>query len=99
MHEYIESHWSDRALGSNNMEKLNCHYYLTTIYVALIRSILEYCCVVWHNAIPCHLSDDLERIQKRAMRIIYPGQTYKEALLLAGCPRLDARREDLCVKF
>ena len=71
---------------------------LTIIYVALIRSILEYCCVVWHNAIPCHLSDDLERIQKRAMRIIYPGQTYKEALQLASCPRLDTRREDLCVK-
>ena len=32
------------------------------------------------------------------MRIIYPGQTYKEALQLASCPRLDAWREDLCVK-
>ena len=71
---------------------------LTTIHVALIRSILECCCVVWHNAdIPCHLSHDLEGIQKQAMRIIYPGQTYKESLQLASCPRLDARREDLCV--
>ena len=48
---------------------------LTTIYVALIRSILEYCCVVWHNVIPCHLSDDLQRTQKRAMHVYYLSWT------------------------
>ena len=25
---------------------------LLVIYVALVRSVLEYCCVVWHNALP-----------------------------------------------
>lgn len=26
--------------------------HLLVIYVALVRSVLEYCCVVWHNALP-----------------------------------------------
>ena len=57
---------------------------LLTVYIALIRSILEYSCEVWHSSISCYLSDKLEKIQKRALRIIYPEQTYKDALLLAG---------------
>ena len=32
------------------------------------------------------------------MRIIYPGQTYKEALQLASCPKLDGTCEGLSVK-
>ena len=32
------------------------------------------------------------------MRIIYPEQTYKDALLLAGITKLETRREDLCLK-
>ena len=29
---------------------------LLVIYVALVRSVLEYCCVIWHNALPAYLS-------------------------------------------
>ena len=32
------------------------------------------------------------------MRIIYPEQTYKDALLLAGITKLETTREDLCLK-
>ena len=64
---------------------------LLTVYIALIRSILEYSCEVWHGSISCYLSDKLERIQKRALRIIYPEQTYKDALLLAGITKLETR--------
>ena len=46
---------------------------LITIYTALIRSLLEYCCVVWHHALPSYLSQELERIQKRALKIIVPA--------------------------
>ena len=28
---------------------------LITIYTALIRSLLEYCCVVWHHALPSYM--------------------------------------------
>ena len=43
------------------------------IYVALVRSVLKYCCVVWHNAPPAYLSSEIERVQMlRALRIVYP---------------------------
>ena len=70
---------------------------LVTIFHALVRSLLEYCCVVWHHALPSYIAE-LERAQKRTLRIILPGQSYKEALSQLGCSRLDERREDLCVK-
>ena len=70
---------------------------LTNIYFALIRSILEYCCEVWNYAIPRYLSDELERVQKRAMRIIFPGHSYDEALQLANCTRLSDRRNEICI--
>ena len=70
---------------------------LTDIYFALIRSILEYCCEVWNYAIPRYLSDELERVQKRAMRIIFPGHSYDEALQLANCTRLSDRRNETCI--
>ena len=39
-------------------------------------------------ALPQYLSDSLERIQKRALVIIFPDSTYSEALNLAGIPIL-----------
>ena len=45
---------------------------LIEIYFALIRSVLEYCCPVWHNALPLYVAEQLERVQKRAFRIIMP---------------------------
>ena len=40
-----------------------CAADLLVIYVALVRSVLEYCCVVWHlNALPAYLSSEIERI-------------------------------------
>ena len=43
---------------------------LILFYVTCIRSILEYACPVFHRALPSYLSDDLERLQKRAMKVI-----------------------------
>ena len=45
---------------------------LLKVYFALTRSVVEYCCPVWHNAIPIKLSDSIERVQKRALCIIFP---------------------------
>ena len=33
---------------------------LIAIYYALIRSILEYCCPVWHCGLPKHQSEQIE---------------------------------------
>ena len=71
---------------------------LSTIYTALIRSLLEYCCVVWHHALPSYLSQELERTQKRALKIIVPALSYSEALQFLNLRTLDERRNELCVK-
>ena len=70
---------------------------LLIIYNAIIRSVLEYCCAVWHHALPLYLSQYIVRVQKRAFRIILPGFHYKEALNTL-CTILFERREQICLK-
>ncbi len=38
------------------------HSDLILIYYALIQSVLEYCCIVWHNNLPGYLADSIERV-------------------------------------
>ena len=54
---------------------------------------------VWHNALPVKLSDSIERVQKRALRIIFPVLRYQEALATTGCVPLHTRRMELCSKL
>ena len=71
---------------------------LMLIYISLIRSLLKYCCPVWHTSLPQYLSDSVERIQKRAFRIMCTDLSYKEALKQLRCSTLYERREDICIK-
>ena len=71
---------------------------IVLIYISLIRSILEYCCPVWHTSLPQYLSDSVERIQKRTFRIMYPDMPYKKGLEQLRCSTLYERREDICMK-
>ena len=41
------------------------------IYCLVIRSVLEYACPVWHPGLTSKLSKDIERVQKRCLRIIF----------------------------
>lgn len=63
------------------------------VYCTIIRSILEYACPVWHCGLAVGMSADIERVQKRVLRIILPDLHYKEALVKTGLERLDTRRE------
>lgn len=72
---------------------------LIRFYCACIRSVLEYSCQVFHSSLPKYLTDDLERIQRRSLRVIYPGLSYKAALTKAELPTLEERRESLCNKL
>ena len=56
---------------------------LITVYCSLIRSVIEYASAVFAN-LPKYLSDALEGIQKRALRIILSNLHYDEALTLSG---------------
>lgn len=45
---------------------------LVQFFRTCIRPITEYACPVFHDGLPVYLSNELEGVQKRAMRIIFP---------------------------
>ena len=74
---------------------------LVLIYILFIRSKLEYCSEVWHSTITQEEIQDLDRVQKCAVRVImgedYEG--YEEALLSLELEDLSIRRENMCLSF
>ena len=44
----------------------------------------QYGSPVFHRALPSYLNEDLERLQRRATKIIYPELSYAKALELSG---------------
>ena len=60
---------------------------------------MEYACPVFHDSLPEYLSNDLERIQKRVMRIIYASASYQEALATAELAPFALRRQQLTDKL
>ena len=48
---------------------------LIHIYILYVRSLLEYCSVVWHSTLTADMSHDIERVQKLCLKIIL-GQSY-----------------------
>ena len=69
---------------------------LVSVFLSIVRPVLEYACPVWHINLPTYLSDSIELIQKRAMKSIYPGQSYADVLQRMGLLTLNERRELLC---
>ena len=55
----------------------------------------EYACQVFHYGLPAYLSDELEKLQRRALRIIYPDLSYTEALMKSNLSKLHLRRNEL----
>ena len=74
---------------------------LKQIYILFTRSILEQSSPVWHSSLTQDNSDDLERVQKSALKIILNDnyKTYKNALNLLELDSLSNRREQLCLEF
>ena len=72
---------------------------LKLFFTPVVRSILGYCAQVWLGNLPKDRSRDLERIQKRAVRINFPELTYDEALLKCNLVTLESRREEMCLKL
>ena len=74
---------------------------LKIIYILFIRSLLEQSATVWHSRLTEENSNDLERVQKSAMKIILQDKFigYKNALNKLDLPTLSDRREQLCLSF
>ena len=68
-------------------------------YCTCIRPIVEYPSPVFHYGIPIYLCKDIERIQRRAMKIIFPTKSYAEALSHSRLLTLEERRQIACDKL
>ena len=71
------------------------------IYISYIKSILEQSCQVWHFSLTDENSNDLERVQKCALKIILGEKyiSYESALEELNLIDLKTRRNQLCQKF
>ena len=74
---------------------------LKQIYISQVRGKLEQSAVVWHSSLTVKNENDLERIQKAALRIILKNryQSYSQALAMLQMKSLKERREELCLRF
>ncbi|KAI8494837.1 hypothetical protein Bbelb_274420 [Branchiostoma belcheri] len=74
---------------------------LTTVFTAYVRPSLEYATPVWHSSLTVKQTTSLERIQKRACRIILGHQyeNYASALESLNLTTLSDRRVGLCRSF
>ena len=72
---------------------------LLKVHTSFVRSVLEYTVPVWQS-IPGYLSDKIESIQKRALKIIFPcADSYSDALELAWVETLAYRRDEICKEY
>ena len=105
--------WLTRCHYINIIEKSNRRLYalrklkgygvqdgeLVAVYCSKQTSVLEYPSMVFAN-LPQYLCMAVERLQKRALRIIFaPDLSYEDALARAGLMSLGARRHLACKKF
>lgn len=73
---------------------------IANLYAAIIRPVVEYAVPVYHWLLNKSQSDDVEKLQRRAMKILFgPKTSYKEALKLASLPNLEERTEEIVKKF
>ena len=72
---------------------------IVAFYTTAIRPVLEYCSPVFHHALPKYLCNDIERVQKRALSIIMPINSYEASLVNFNLTTLQARREQQCFKL
>jgi hypothetical protein len=72
---------------------------LLKVYLSVIRPVVEYACPVWHTCLPKYLSNNLETIQKRALKCIFPGCDYHERMQLANLGTLASRRDIICETY
>ena len=74
---------------------------MVTIYMLYVRSLVEQNVAVWNSSITAAESEDLERVQKVAVKIILKNNytCYEESLKILGLEKLKSRRSALCLAF
>ena len=65
----------------------------------MVRLVLEYTYIEWYTNLPQYVSDNIEVIQKRALKCIFPGLGYAEILRRVNPDTLNVRRDSICQKY
>ena len=75
--------------------------HLEHIYKTFVRSRLEYAATLWHSSLTVANRNDIERIQKSAMKIIFKNDynSYLRSLKILKMETLYERRERLGLNF
>ena len=75
--------------------------HLIHLFKSQVRGILEYCSTVWHSSLTEADCNDIERVQKAAVRLIMgcKYQGYKEALQYMSLDSLKERRVKMALTF
>ena len=83
-----------KYLGATDAELLD-------VYTKQVRPLLEYAAPVWHPNLTNTDSEDIERVQKSALKLILQKRyrSYETALNNMKLTSLSTRREKLCTKF
>ena len=92
--EYIVKKANKRLYALGTLEKAGVQ---PSDLVGIYR-VLEYAAPVW-SGLTVYLSEVLEAVQRRAMRIIYPYADYNTALCSAELRSLADRCDAICAKF
>ena len=89
--------WLLRRMKQLNLSTLQFY----DVFNKEVRSVLEMAAPVWHSGLTKKQSNNIERIQKIAFRIILGQQyqSYNLALKALGAETLYQRRVNLCKKF
>ena len=74
---------------------------LVDVFSLFIRSLLEYCSVTWHSSLTKEQSDDIERVQRTALKVILGAEytDYETSLTKCSLETLHSRREKRCLTF
>ena len=72
---------------------------IVRVFTCAVRSILEHSCATWHTCLTGQQSEKIESIQWRAMCIVAPDLSYRQALANFGLPTRKERRERLARDF
>ena len=73
---------------------------LLFVYKSILRPVLDFAAPTYHAMLNKVLSNRLEALQRRAMKIIYGTErSYDDIIEKCNIERLDNRREEIFVRF
>ena len=88
--------WSLRHLKKSGM----CSRDLLYVYNSILKPVLDFAAPAYHSLLTVTQTESLERLQKKALSIIYGQQfSYLEAMAVSNLCTLKERREELTKNF